>query len=294
MRGIPFYLFLLFFAAGSIHAGVEFPKESLHQWMTDLTQIFNREEERQKDDSDDDFLWDAPDWWVGGAKVRVTTDSFRWLYQWIMPQWSREAKNQDQSWKSFTVHLRDSYHFFPNPDVVYKKKTIYLPGTVNYIEGKITYVRVVPRSYRYDVIVDQNGKVLIEVRVHFRDLQKDDFSKLKKIFAEATHYWNESRIETQQDYEYLFYPVKKKKNAHFSVRLKDSTRGPYDVEWSRSWGKVAVAHEIGHMLGLGDEYKTISSEVDCLKASIMCASRTGRLMEHHHYFVLRRLFKESN
>ncbi|MCB0386731.1 MAG: hypothetical protein KDD43_15160, partial [Bdellovibrionales bacterium] len=80
--------------------------------------------------------------------------------------------------------------------------------------------------------------------------------------------------------------------SHFSVSLKDSTRGPYNSSWSRAWRGRTIAHEIGHMMGLADEYKTISGEIDCLEDSLMCTSYRGTLWVHHYYLVLRRIFSE--
>ena len=83
--------------------------------------------------------------------------------------------------------------------------------------------------------------------------------------------------------------VESRKDAHFSVKLQDKTRGPYDTYWGRRWTSVVVAHEIGHMLGLGDEYETLSGKSYCLRQSLMCSSWTGDLMPFHYYHILRRL-----
>ena len=90
-------------------------------------------------------------------------------------------------------------------------------------------------------------------------------------------------------YRFQFEVVEKREEAHYSVNVLDQTRGPYDQNWARNWSATTVAHELGHMLGIADEYQTLTSYQDCLKTSLMCSSANGSLMSHHYYFILRRL-----
>jgi hypothetical protein len=101
-------------------------------------------------------------------------------------------------------------------------------------------------------------------------------------------------VQLEFKYDFVFEVVSEESNAHYSVKILDQSRGPYDQNWARNWSEVTIAHEIGHMLGLGDEYQTITGKVDCLRHSLMCLSSTGKLMEHHYYFVLRRLISKIN
>ncbi len=80
-------------------------------------------------------------------------------------------------------------------------------------------------------------------------------------------------------------------SADFSVTLLDRTDGPYDTFWSRDWPSQVIGHEIGHMLGLADEYNTATGNFDCYKPSLMCSAYKGQWMPHIFYFVLRRLLK---
>jgi hypothetical protein len=56
-------------------------------------------------------------------------------------------------------------------------------------------------------------------------------------------------------YDFNFKVVKNKSSADFILKLtSEGSRGPYDTEWSLKWGVRTIAHELGHMMGLDDEY----------------------------------------
>jgi M6 family metalloprotease-like protein len=106
---------------------------------------------------------------------------------------------------------------------------------------------------------------------------------------EASLIWNQSAVVFDFPYSFLFEVVRDRSQAHFSVQVKDETRGPYDANWARDWNGKVIAHEVGHMLGLGDEYQTVSGQSDCYEPSLMCGVWSGSPMPHHYYFILRRL-----
>jgi hypothetical protein len=192
-----------------------------------------------------------------------------------------------ESYKSFQVHLKDSYQYFPNPYQINQSQLRPIKG----LSGSITYVGIVNKKYSHDILEDLNGEKILKVRVHFKNANPQDRRTFKEKFKQAEDIWNQSRIERDFNYRFVFEVVEKEVQSHFSVLLLDETRGPYDTFWSRRWTSRVVAHELGHMLGLGDEYKTISGQIDCYKPSLMCASWSGDPLPHHYYFILRRLIK---
>ena len=155
------------------------------------------------------------------------------------------------------------------------------------VEGKITYAGFFPKKYQYDV----SFSPIIEhsVRIYLIDATPQDMIDFKQKLKVAEEQWNQDRIEMDFDYAFSFAITTNQDDAHYSVKILDSTRGPYDRNWGRNWTAVTIAHELGHMLGLGDEYDTISGKTDCLTTSLMCASWSGNLMYHNYYFILRRL-----
>lgn len=209
------------------------------------------------------------------------------LYDLLMPE---NYRNEDpaRAEKSFSVHFKDSLKFFPDPYLLNINNLP--PALPHQIRGKITYVVIFPKPYIYDVYWDKD-EIVFEVRVHFKDADSTDLEELNKKFIAAEAVWNNSREAFGAiKYKFKFKVANTAKEAHFSVRLVDDTRGPYDTQWARNWSHKIIAHELGHMLGLGDEYQTVSGKQDCVMKSLMCSSFQGQPLPYYYYHVLRRLF----
>ncbi len=210
---------------------------------------------------------------------------YQWLYELIMLE---EYKIQEsESKKSFSVHLEDSYSFFPHPDMI-NHQGLKPPG---HQSGSITYVGFWPMSYKYDVLLRESGHRVFHVRIHFKNPKGQDLEHFALKIKEAQAMWNDSSPSYDFPFEFLFEVETDPKKAHYSLNILDKTRGPYSVNWSRNWSAVSIAHELGHMMGLSDEYETLSGKMYCLRKSLMCGSRNSKLMPHHYYFILRRLLR---
>lgn len=215
----------------------------------------------------------------------VDPEKYRWLYDQLIPAQDRSAQ-PDRAFKSFRVHLKDSNDYFPEPNKI-------IVNNLNYkksIDGQITYIGFVPKSYRYDVIY--NKDVTLVVKVFFINPEGQDIQNFKNKFLQAEKIWNTNQsLPVNFKYKFKFEVVDNYWDSHFAVILWNDTRGPYDTNWGRNWSSTTVSHELGHMLGLGDEYQTITSESDCLPKSLMCESFKGIPTKSHYYFILRRLIK---
>ena len=78
--------------------------------------------------------------------------------------------------------------------------------------------------------------------------------------AEAAAKWSESSPDGKFVYEFI--RAESRESANFVVNLvTDFYRGPYLVEWSTGWGATTVAHEVGHMMGLDDEYNQFTNSL---------------------------------
>lgn len=209
-----------------------------------------------------------------------------WLYKKIIPEYIRK-QHPSEAFKTFRVHLKDSYRIFPDPEKL-KSENLKL---IRQVRGSITYVGFFPKRYTYDILTDRNGVRVINVRVHLQDATAQDWNSFSDKMKMASEIWNQSAPQKNFKYRFQFEIVKQAANAHFSVSVQDSTRGPYDTYWSRDWTPKAIAHEVGHMMGLGDEYQTLTGKFDCYRPSLMCSAWNGNPMEHHYYFILRRLVK---
>lgn len=216
----------------------------------------------------------------------VNPEKYRWLYDQLIPLQDRTTQPA-KAFKSFRVHLKDSYDSFPAPENLQVAHLNYQKT----IKGNLTYIGFVPKKYHHDVIY--NKDVTFVVKVFFFNPEGQDIPNFKTKFLEAEKIWNSNQhlMPVNFKYKFKFEVVDNYWDSHFAVLLWNDTRGPYDTNWSRKWSTTSVAHELGHMLGLGDEYETITSESDCLEHSLMCDSFRGKPTRAHYYFILRRLMK---
>jgi hypothetical protein len=105
---------------------------------------------------------------------------------------------------------------------------------------------------------------------------------------------------------------------HFDVKLTPGdARTPFDVTWGAEWSWHLLAHEIGHMMGLDDEYgqikKTVGHAVGadvawdvdpgvkvewfgCDPHSLMCDSKGEQStpQRYHYYVILRRRYCKAS
>lgn len=125
------------------------------------------------------------------------------------------------------------------------------------INGKIKYVGLVNRKYKYS-IKKNKGKTYIQIKIALKnrfEVPKEDIVELKRKLKTAERIWN---YGGQGLISFNFILVKNNDFADFEVSYNPKySRGPYDTEWSSKWSAKTIAHEMGHMLGLDDEYDNI-------------------------------------
>jgi hypothetical protein len=214
-------------------------------------------------------------------------ETYRWLYEKLIPEAVRVAM-PNESFKSFWVHLLDSNQNFPQPEDVQARNL----KVISKVAGTLRFI-VVRKKYNYDVIQNADGSLTLNVRVYLKDPVGQDVANFRQKIQAAQDKWNNERVKMDFDYNFKFEITEDPAQALYSVAVVDSTRGPYDVVWGRDWSSTTIAHELGHMLGLGDEYQTFTSISDCLDDSLMCSSSNGHLMPQHFYFILRRFVQAS-
>jgi hypothetical protein len=162
------------------------------------------------------------------------------------------------------------------------------------VKGLLRYVGVAPLPYKYDLIAE-NGKLIARTSIYYKGfyhLAKEDQKEVREKISQAIQLWNE-KTPAGFPYEIDVQLIDKKENAHFKVNIiKDRTRGPYLKEHSVGWSYRVFAHEIGHMLGLDDEYDqifaTLFGNSRCTNDSMMCGSHKTGFPRYYWYLIFRR------
>ena len=95
--------------------------------------------------------------------------------------------------------------------------------------------------------------------------------------------------------QFRFQLVDVSENPHITIPYlrDDYTPGPYFIQWSLNWPARTFAHEIGHVMGLNDEYPSTGiGPIACDEESVMCynfgSSHLQQIKNHHIYVILRR------
>jgi hypothetical protein len=144
--------------------------------------------------------------------------------------------------------------------------------------------------YRYTAVRNSTD-VQVRVRIYLGEglaREPDQIVAIDEKLRAAEKIWTERAPSPAV--KFLFERVWRAEDAQFSPRyVAGYTRGPYFYEWSAEWEPGTFAHEIGHMMGLVDEYdfETARPNGDCALDSIMCNSR-GEPKPFHYYVFLRR------
>ncbi len=157
------------------------------------------------------------------------------------------------------------------------------------ITGTILYRLLARLPYRYHAFIN-NDRVYIASSVHVKNAERfpKEIQTLKSNLKRASEIYNQKFA----GYRYLGKPVRfvfryqeSSSKSHFRVNFKKGTRGPYLFEWNPDWNLKTVVHELGHILGMDDEY----DKKVCSNRSYMCTSQRGTILKSHAYTILRRL-----
>lgn len=151
---------------------------------------------------------------------------------------------------------------------------------VHHIEGKRNYYGLLPKTYRYDIIESADENLLtVNVKMHFYPSEKyfklmvksrgtedakyyPEISELmrevSKNIQESEDLWNK---QAPEGVRFKFEFVDSKISAHYSIKLVTFFGALYDKFISAPASTDILAHEVGHMMGLDDEYSAITSNV---------------------------------
>lgn len=130
---------------------------------------------------------------------------------------------------------------------------------------------------------------------------------LARWSREAEEYWNRDArafgLPVRYDFDFVLTDEARARALRVDLAVPLSLtcgRTPYFSAMRTGWSLPVLAHEVGHVLGLLDEYEALSGIVRCYPKTPFPGaeiSRMGlsmregtRLLPVHHYLVLRRFF----
>ncbi len=179
----------------------------------------------------------------------------------------------------------------------------FMPEKKIEVKGSLRYMGMISQSYNYDV-----SPTGIEVRIAFQgELGSDPkaLEQTKAKLAYASAVWTRNSPEGKIFFEFKL--VTPDENPHFMPKLSKKNNGTkFNTNWDINDTKEIVAHEVGHMVGLDDEYSVVRSvvwqvknEVDtrmCNLRSLMCDyySPNPKLYSYVYYQIMRRPYCLTN
>ena len=179
-------------------------------------------------------------------------------------------------------------------------KSVFAHKTPNkYVSNEMKYYGLVNKRYKYEIKSNSNGVPQVKIRIAFKSKginSSEQISKMKVKIKEAEEIW---KAPLNKKLDFSFEVVDSPKEADYVVDLSDEDiRAPYDSAWSTQYSPNTIAHEIGHMMGLCDEYDGLGSivhsnsndtaDTKCSRTNLMCSNSSGTVRPYQYYLILRR------
>jgi hypothetical protein len=181
---------------------------------------------------------------------------------------------------------------------------------VHKIEGQRIFYSLFPKTYRYDIVQDpQKNQLIVHVKMHFYP-SKTYLKKAEKFHAtnhpdkkyyllpldlkkavlgnviESEKMWN---AQMPANVRFKFEMMEKAQDAHYSIKLVSFFGALYDKFIMAPASSSILAHEIGHMVGLDDEYSPITSNIIPVNSLLesVSARHANRDMDYTSYKDMR-------
>lgn len=144
---------------------------------------------------------------------------------------------------------------------------------VHHIKGSRLYYGLFKKDYRYDIYQNaRSNSLVVNLKLHFEPsktyLKKIDgqafpevdelMRQVRSNVADAETLWS---LQAPDGVDFKFEVVTDKRESHYSLKLVTKRAGLYDSFIMAPADLDMLVHEIGHMLGLDDEYKIVTSNL---------------------------------
>lgn len=134
-------------------------------------------------------------------------------------------------------------------------------GKVFSISGSQKYYKLFKHKYFYDIEITPSEKTIIRLNIQFNDtkISKNEAVQFRAVLQNELEIWNNSFPEK---FVLEVKEVSQNEFTHYKVRLQDKhTAAIYNSFWPSFMEDNTYAHEIGHMLGLNEEYNVMTTNV---------------------------------
>lgn len=174
---------------------------------------------------------------------------------------------------------------------------------IHKISGKRVFYGMIPKKYHYTILEDaRKNELVVKVKMHFypsktylkrMNAGKEGYlalADLKKEVAENVAEV-ESRWNTQapRNVRFRFEVVEKASEADYSIKLVTIFGALYDKFIVAPAYADILSHEVGHMMGLDDEYTLVTSNIVPANELLQMTSKrhSDRHMDYTSYKDMR-------
>ncbi len=161
------------------------------------------------------------------------------------------------------------------------------------VHGRSAFLGFVPAPYRYHMTLTPSGGVLIQANVYFTNhakLDADTMNSMQEKLDLAAAKWTQyNPYGFPLQFKFVLTTKRSEADVKAKLLVGKYTRGPYFSFWTTEWSSDIISHEMGHVMGLDDEYSNtpFPGLTRCDRESIMCI--WDRPFPYHYYLITRRM-----